>query len=549
MAEINERQRKEKISLYLIRDNTLDDEKFIKFEKVQVPAANLEMPDDVKATLYIKKNPRDTLPSWTKFLTNDQNLSNTVFYPPKSLSAVVVVRANKNIFVLSFGMGFHLFKSHYIERDFGLRVTLNSVEPEQLRSIDKSNFSENPLHSRTQSTKAVDAFELLIDSESDLMYAITGTSKIKEFGSIVTGRDALVFNTNKEFKQIVPILTKAITLYKSKLPKEFSWFDDIKRVKSPDLVNSLVTELIQKLNKNKLSDVWLGEQGIVDWEEQVGYSFYLRGNFVIHETLNIEDLLKYLKDCGRDISYENLEKQNIHIIGPDHKSVQSWRAYNCLYAELKYEDKIYILRAGVWYEIETNFLKVINEYIAKIPLYNKKLPIYDCMTEKEYNNKFKKIVGYEHMDAKNISYGGGQSKIEFCDVIYNKSEWIHVKYYRGSSCLSHLFSQGQVASETFIKEEAFREKLNDKLPPKLQIKDVTIKPNASNYTIIFAIATNKNIPEELPFFSKITLKNAFKNLDALGFKVNLLSIDIDPIILTKKKNKPSKNKKQTTARP
>ena len=60
--------------------------------------------------------------------------------------------------------------------------------------------------------------------------------------------------------------------------------------------------------------------------------------------------------------------------------------------------------------------------------------------------------------------------------------------------------------------------------------------------MVYAIATKKNIPDELPFFSKVTLKNAMKTLQALNYRVKLAKVDVDKEILVKKKGKPEKKK-------
>ncbi|WP_410551731.1 TIGR04141 family sporadically distributed protein, partial [Arthrobacter sp. SIMBA_036] len=82
----------------------------------------------------------------------------------------------------------------------------------------------------------------------------------------------------------------------------------------------------------------------------------------------------------------------------------------------------------------------------------------------------------------------------------------HVKVYKSSSTLSHLFSQGFVAAEAFIKDGWYRERLNPKLPDSIKLADAKARPDPQNYSVVYAIATKKKIPEELPFFSKVTLK-------------------------------------------
>ncbi|WP_454007876.1 TIGR04141 family sporadically distributed protein [Alcaligenes sp. Marseille-Q7550] len=67
-----------------------------------------------------------------------------------------------------------------------------------------------------------------------------------------------------------------------------------------------------------------------------------------------------------------------------------------------------------------------------------------------------------------------------------------------------------------------------------------MRPQAAGYTIVYAIATTKTLPTELPFFSKVTLRNALKTLRALDYKVHLAKIDVDPALIVKKRCKPKK---------
>ncbi|MDX1279873.1 TIGR04141 family sporadically distributed protein [Shewanella colwelliana] len=101
------------------------------------------------------------------------------------------------------------------------------------------------------------------------------------------------------------------------------------------------------------------------------------------------------------------------------------------------------------------------------------------------------------MDKKNIQIGGPYDKLEHCDLIKNGNEFVHVKLYRSSSTLSHLFSQGFLAAEAFIKDSDYREKLNPKLPESIKLADPKPRPEPSKYRVVYAIATTKDIPKEL----------------------------------------------------
>ncbi|MDB5782688.1 TIGR04141 family sporadically distributed protein [Caballeronia mineralivorans] len=131
----------------------------------------------------------------------------------------------------------------------------------------------------------------------------------------------------------------------------------------------------------------------------------------------------------------------------------------------------------------------------------------------------------------NLNDNFAYDKIEFCDLVRDGRELVHVKFYRSSATLSHLFAQGSVSAETFVKHQDFRVKLNEKLPAGIKLVDQLVRPPAEKYRVVYAIATVKTLPAELPFFSKVTLKNTIMTLRAPGFGVELAKIDVDPEFL------------------
>lgn len=535
--------RKEKLSIYLVKSSAADDAlKFINVENSKPP---IEM--DVQgfdAILYVKKEPPKPPPPWTKLFTEHQALPDDTFGSRKSVGAALVVNLESKVFALTFGTGFHLLKNEAIERDFGLRVTLNSVDPDKLRSLDKASYDHNPLNSRTQSSIDLGVFDLDVDSEMDMLYAVTGVSRVPVFGSHVTGRDALTLALEINLDGLKDVLSEAISRYEATLPKEFEWVDNIQRVKDKEILEVLDLELDDVLAQKDFSNMWLGEPEVVDWESQIGYSFGLYQKTPRHIVLRLEDLVQHFNDKGTPLTSENLKAQIVHINDNEFNSIKKWTAYRCLYAEVALGDEKYILRNGLWYRVNTDFEEEINKYLEGLETYEFEFPLYSHDREEEYNEYVNDShENIELMDKEFVEIGGPYDKLEFCDLIKDSSDFIHVKYYRSSSTLSHLFSQGFVASEAFIGDSGFRKRLNEKLPESSKLKDTESRPNPSDYRIVYAIATNRQLPKELPFFSKVTLKNALKTLRTLNFNVSIAAIHVDPALEVKKKYKPNKEKK------
>ncbi|WP_460368829.1 TIGR04141 family sporadically distributed protein [Pseudomonas sp. Tul1A2] len=535
------KKHKEKLSIYLAKNDLASDIEFVKVENSTTPKT-VVLPSGT-ATLYIKKEAIPHPPKWASFLCKDQDFSPDIFGNSNTIGALLVIRDHGKIFSLAFGSGYHLLITDSIERDFGLRVTLNSVSPEKLRSLDKSNYEDNPLNSRNQSPKNVGIFELEIDSETDMLYAITGESMVDIFGAQITGRDALVICPEVSLETLTDILLEALTRFNMKLPENFEWVDNVNKIKDTDIASILDMELDEKLLTDKDFDhFWLGEPEIVDWEYQSGYSFDQRYKTAIHPTLEIKELAAYMQtNSGESICTEALKKQDIYITNEERQGTKSWSAYRCLYAEITYSNDQYILRNGIWYKVNQDFVRRIDSYLSELTNYNHKLPIYNHDREDDYNNHVvANDSNYVLFDKKTIGLGGKQDKIEFCDIVRNFRDLIHVKYYRSSSTLSHLFSQGCVAAEAFVSDREFRDRLNKKLPVEMKLVDTGCRPESKQFRVVYAIAINRDIPIKLPFFSKVTLKNAFKTLRALDFEVNLARIEVDPVLACKKNHRKNK---------
>jgi len=528
------------LTIYLVKDSALHDEQIVDISKAKNPV-DLKIASG-SARLYVKKGPPLTKPAWSKFLIEDQDIPEDLFEGRRSEGAVLVFRSDDAAFALTFGTGFHMVDLGLTVRDFGLRVALSSSDPERLRSLDKSSYESNPLNMRSQSPRDADIFDLLINTETDLVYAITGTSTEPLFGSHVTGRDALTISPEITLNDLPAMLNEALRRYQGGVPERFSWIEDLRRVKETDTLEILDMELLDLMQTDHLStNVWLGEPEIVDWESQIGYSFDLRERTSIHKTLQLPTLLEYLIEQENELTTAALKNHSIYAIDNHFTPLKKWPSYRCIYAEIANGPQTYILRNGDWYEIKQSFIQRVDGQLSKLEVDTIEMPAFKHDNEAAYNKSVAtNSAVYELLDLKTVRFGGVYDKIEFCDLVRNGHDLIHVKVYRNSATLSHLFAQGRVAAETFIADETFRTKLNQQLPEKIKLSNPIARPNPADYRIIYAIVTVKDIPQALPFFSKVTLKNAIASLGALGFNVAIAKIEFDPEFLHTASYKPSR---------
>lgn len=428
-------------------------------------------------------------------------------------------------FALSFGVGRHLLKDGVIEERFGLKVVLNSLDEGSFRSIDKTTLGSIAKHSREQMGRSVAPSEFGIDIEQDLLNSVTGISRDPRLGKTITGKDALTISIPADATNIKEVLSHCLVRYESTDYRvNFDWIDQIADIRDKKLEETLSNELVERLKARSLDRIWMAVPEVIDWADLRGFRYIRRHRASLHDDLNMVEFLAELRD--EVVTTEVLRKSQVFMVSASQGDVyEHWTALRCAYAEISYDDKLYILNNGKWYEVSRRFTEQVQHDFTATPMCA--IPLPDCSENDEgaYNAAAAGVLpGACLMDRKMVSYAGGHSKIEFCDLYTNDKKLVHVKRYGGSSVLSHLFSQGVVSGELFVAEAGFRERLNDELPATHKLPDPRARPNPQEFEIVYAIISESQEALDIPFFSKVNLRNARRRLGSYGYRVSLKKI-------------------------
>jgi uncharacterized protein (TIGR04141 family) len=68
--------------------------------------------------------------------------------------------------------------------------------------------------------------------------------------------------------------------------------------------------------------------------------------------------------------------------------VYQWPVYHCLYAEIEYDSKQYLLNSSTWYQVDANFRDRIENAFKRIPKATCVLPdAREDEIEREYNKR------------------------------------------------------------------------------------------------------------------------------------------------------------------
>ena len=122
--------------------------------------------------------------------------------------------------------------------------------------------------------------------------------------------------------------------------------------------------------------------------------------------------------------------------------------------------------------------------------------------------------------------GGSHSRVEFCDLFSKENDIVHVKRYGGSSVLSHLFNQAIVSADCFFERTQLSGRREQVSPDRLQVAEHPPRTGSQDiHNLLRHHEQGARAGSELPFFSKVSLRYAVKNLRRMGFKATKLKID------------------------
>ncbi|MBY5777351.1 TIGR04141 family sporadically distributed protein [Rhizobium leguminosarum] len=445
--------------------------------------------------------------------------------------AILFLPVKGRTFALTFGHVAHNLKDTSYEHDFGIKVTLNCLDPNKIKNTDTLEPSSS---TRQRTQVSIDTSLTLFDFDRDSTILRSLTGKVrdehKELIKTATGSSSLRVSSDIVSEEILEFCERVLAIYESEDYKEH--FPDIRKiapVRDPAVVSHLDSLLLNAVRALSPA-VTLIIPDIIDYRDAVLIGFRgARGKY-ISDDIRLDEYSKYLLARGinvAEIDINTMKKHEVFLCDEDGNiRGPSFSIYKSLVfeTELPADTGLYNFTEGSWYRIEGDYIAMLTDYLD--PLYTDyPLPAYSHKTEGEYNDSVGIAgLGFQSLDRKNIS-PPGQTQIEPCDLIrINEDiiEFVHVKLSTQSSVLSHLFNQGTNAIDILRSDEHAVEKLKVLISQK---HGGVIPPewnsliDSEKYSVVYAIITHKD-PKgrsgNLPLFSRISLYKAMRNLRARG---------------------------------
>lgn len=512
---------KNKLSIYMIKKEFTDNAKIIE-------GYDRSIKIDRVGTLYINSS-CISIPSWVNSFLAGHITTDDIFTANARAALIVDLCVNQTgeikKFALTFGYGKNMLKENTVEERFGLRVILNTIKPDSLRRINKINIGGNQKLSNEQLPLKSGINDFGLDIHRDLVSYIAGVSDDEAYvKGILAGGDILTLSAEVDISNIVGFLHSTYSKYSLTTYRDnFSWIDQIQDVKDTRIIDMLNAELISSINAHS-TDIWMAVPDIIEWSEIRGFKYCGKDIF---DDIHIDKVIESFRDPL--ISIEQLKSKRINALSAlDDHVMYSWGANRCLYGELNVNAKAYCINGGKWYRIDNDFVAQVNSDYSATAISQIQFDDFtDTYTsEKSYSNGFREnhIDEYIVMDGQNLSYGGGNSKIELCDILSRDKKMIHIKPYSGSSTLSHLFNQATVSAELVLSDVDFLDSANTKIAEITDNREFQIIDRRSISIVFGIISKNHSDLPHIPFFSKVSFRHTKRRLGAFGFDVSVKTI-------------------------
>jgi len=368
-----------------------------------------------------------------------------------------------------------------------------------------------------------------VEFDRDLVAVVEGvpTEAIaKKLGSTVRGGTSL--RVKVPFNTLGEMLDKAGTLYDSNAYKKI-WpeIDNVTLVKDEALMQKLEHKLDTELTAGTAQpNIIMFIPSRRDEDSSVAESCVfgrLSKNPSTHPYLNITSWMDYLTAEGKKPFVEEAKTTKIHTMDETKKPIGLYTVFDCFGYELSYGGQQYILSAGYWYEVIKQFITQTNNIANGINPPKAKLVLWQYgESEGAYNLRCAKERSFLFFDAKNVIFGGNQSKFEFCDFLDLKTKTLFfVKIPTKSSGMSHLVEQTRRTAELlFSVDDGYRKELKKvfhKYHKDVDASWLDERPKNDAWNLCL-VSLGKNAMQ-LPFFARRSLVRVFKDLSERGHNV------------------------------
>ncbi len=440
--------------------------------------------------------------------------------------ALIFLPVGRRTFALSFGHVHHYLNDESYEHDFGLRVTLNSVDPKKLRSTDLLEPGA-ARRRRTQIPNFSDLTAFDFDRDTAILKQLTGytSDQHSHLFRHATGSSSLRISIVCDPTGWAELCARLLDLYERTTYLEtFPDLGSITPVRDPEVIRQLNIRLVSNLREHT-ENVYLAIPAIVDNMNVTSARFSGAGSSLIYDDVFLDKYHEYLKSHAilrHTLTIDHLKKHRLLLTDASGVIYRSYQVFKCLVfdTQLSQSGRSYHLNEGEWYSVDENYIQRLKGFLDPLCC-NIPLPDYTHVNEADYNTSTAQASSTVLcLDRTNIA-PAGQSQVEPCDLYTVRDAtaiFYHIKISTFSSQLSHLFNQGAGSIELLRMEPLATQRMQALLTAKAAPQEESRFTGPflqQRWRVVFGIVTHKDKrfkSDNLPLFSRISLMRVMKHM-------------------------------------
>jgi uncharacterized protein (TIGR04141 family) len=481
-----------------------------------------------QAKAYLQPN-RQTPPKWINFFGDHLELPDNLYNTTNSLLFLIKVR--DRVFAVTAGSGFSAVNRTRIEPNFGLRVTLNAIDPEKLKGLDSRRIDNRATQRRVLVSSESHIGDFDFDLDEDMISLVSESPRNGALARRLAGADSLSLTGDYALSDLGAKCEALLDAFNSDAYRtHFEFIDHLRLEKDASIRDGLNQALADALSNRQKDKLLLAYPEIDFWTKAERYKVTANRGSTEIEDVTLDEVYKALDARG----IERVDPNMVRIIGLDEDGnavTLSRTLFDYAVFERQYNGGTYLLSMRKWFRIADSYLAEVDEAIQNIDQIDNAAflpPIEVGQKEAEYN------LAAANSDRlcldKNLFTGlPGTSSVEVCDLLTRQREFIVVKRYNGSSTLSHMFAQALVSAELFNDLRQYREFVTQQVPNDWPVLFDVDTPDKRAISFVYAIAgaSGGELVNVLPFFSKVNLRHSVRAIKRMNFQVKVCLVPLD----------------------
>jgi len=453
---------------------------------------------------------------------------------------IFVQLAANSAFILTFGTAWTKIDRLWVDVDFGRRVVLNCTPPDQLTEVKSEQVFAgwHLAYERAPIPAKVEKFN--VEADRDLVHAVEGKpdkKSAKVIGQKVSGGTSLTASVDfTKLREALEFIEDA--QLRTTYLRAHSKLNSLRPVNDPDTCTDLDNLLDAALSQANSRASMVMSVPVTRYADDRMPSSYWVGRIrrskkagpATEPFLSFDSWTRELKRKGHPPSLATARTTRVHTFDEKNEEIAQYSVLECLGFETFLPNgktgQLYVLSGGVWWQPSVDLITDIGTTLSTLPAASHRLLKWNGEHEGDYNRACAASgSGLLLFDARNVYFGGGQNKFEFCDLYDPVSRTLYfVKHIGASSHMSHLAEQVRRTTELFFStDQAFRSALiqyTAKYHPTLTWPSG--RPRQNDYTLCLVSMGIDH--RKFPLFAKCGLAKLVKDLVRANYNVSFAHV-------------------------